>query len=35
VGDAVEIQGIRLQVEEVEHYSVTEVCVSFPIEERG
>ena len=34
VGDVVEIKGLRLQVEAVEHHSVTEVCVSFPIEER-
>lgn len=29
VGDSVEVQGIHLQVEAVEHHSVTEVCVSF------
>jgi putative hemolysin len=33
VGDAVEIQGIQLRVEAVEHHSVTEVCVSLPSEE--
>ncbi len=34
VGDAVEIQGIGLLVEAVEHHSVTEVCVTLPVEER-
>jgi CBS domain containing-hemolysin-like protein len=34
VGDAVEIQGLRLQVEAVDHHSATEVCVSLPTEER-
>ena len=33
VGDAVEIQGINLRVEAVDHRSVTEVCVSLPSEE--
>ena len=33
VGDTVEIQGIHLRVEAVEHHSVTEVCVSLPSEE--
>jgi putative hemolysin len=33
MGDAVEIQGIHLRVEAVEHHSVTEVCVSLPSEE--
>jgi CBS domain containing-hemolysin-like protein len=33
VGDAVEIQGIQLQVDAVDHHSVTEVCVSLPPEE--
>jgi CBS domain containing-hemolysin-like protein len=35
VGDEVEIAGISLQVKEVEHHSVTEVCVSLPVEERA
>ena len=34
-GDAVEIEGIRLLVEEVEHHSVTEVCIALPIEEKA
>jgi CBS domain containing-hemolysin-like protein len=34
VGDAVSIQGIRLQVEAVDHHSATEVFVSLPTEER-
>jgi putative hemolysin len=33
VGDAIEIQGIHLRVEAVDHHSVTEVCVSLPSEE--
>jgi CBS domain containing-hemolysin-like protein len=33
VGDVVEIEGIRLRVEEVDHHSVSEVCVSLPSEE--
>jgi len=34
VGDTVEIRGIGLQVKAVEHHSVTEVCVTLPVEER-
>jgi CBS domain containing-hemolysin-like protein len=30
VGDAVEIEGIHLRVEAVDHHSATEVCVSLP-----
>ena len=33
VGDVVKIQGIHLQVEAVDHRSVTGVCVSLPSEE--
>jgi CBS domain containing-hemolysin-like protein len=35
VGDAVEMEGIHLQVEAVEHHSVTQVCVSLPSEEQA
>jgi CBS domain containing-hemolysin-like protein len=34
VGDTVKVQGICLRVEAVDHHSVTEVCVSLPLEER-
>jgi CBS domain containing-hemolysin-like protein len=33
VGDTVEIQGIRLRVEAVDHHSATEVCVTVPTRE--
>ena len=35
VGDAVEVEGIHLQVKAVEHHSVTQVCVSLPSEEQA
>jgi putative hemolysin len=35
VGDVVEIQGIHLRVEAMDHRSVSEVCVSLPLGERA
>jgi CBS domain containing-hemolysin-like protein len=35
VGDTVDIRGVRLRVEAVDHRSVTEVCVSLAPEERA